>query len=156
MKWAQLIFFGTIGLAALIGGIIWGFESYPILRDNVSALGTVVELEKVRNSQTSDVALRPLVEFITASNAKVRFRVRMGTDNAAEYEVGTTVDVLYDPRNPANARIGSFKQVLTGPLMAAGIGLALLLLSILLFVKIGRFEKDLRSLGPGNSRRMSS
>ncbi len=156
MKWAQLFFFGTIGLAALIGGIIWGFEVYYILRDNVSALGTVVELETVRNGQTSDVTLRPVVEFITANNATVRFRVHPGPDNTAEYEVGTTVDVLYDPRNPANARIGSFKKVLTGPMMAAGIGLMLLLLSILLFVKIGRFENKLKSIGSGNSRRTSS
>jgi hypothetical protein len=156
MRWAQLFFFGTIGLTALIGGIIWGLESYPIIRDYVSAQGTVVGQEEERNSQTSGFAYYPVVEFTTASNAKVRFRAGAGSDRTPEYEVGTTVDVLYDLRNPANARIGSFKQLLAGPVMATGIGLTLLLLSLLLFVKIGRFERDLNAMGSGNSKRSPS
>jgi hypothetical protein len=148
MKWAVLFIFGAIGLAALISGAIWGLESYPVFRDNVLTQGTVVNMNAEKGGNASDVIYFPVVEFTTADNVKVRFRGNEGSSGTPGYEAGTTVDVLYDPRNPANARMGSFKQLWLGPLTAGGIGLVLLLLSILLFVKIGRFEKHLKSMGP--------
>jgi hypothetical protein len=149
MRWAVLLFFGTIGLAALVAGTIWGLESYPVFRDTVPAQGTVVEEFADKAGKTSEVVYFPVVEFSIAGNDKVRFRSVTGSIGSPEYEAGTTVDVLYDPRNPADARIGSFKQLWSGPLTTGGLGLILFLLSLLLFVKIGRFEKGLKVLGSG-------
>jgi uncharacterized protein DUF3592 len=149
MKWAVLLIFGTIGLAALAGGTLWGLESYPVIRNNVPARGTVVEVIAEKSDASSGIAYFPIVEFSTEDNVRVRFRSATGSVGAAEYEAGTTVDVLYDPRNPANARIGSFKQLWAGPLTTGAIGFILFLLSLLLFVKIGRFEKGLRAVGSG-------
>lgn len=153
MKWATLLIFGTIGLAALVAGTIWGLEAYTAFRGNVQTQGAVVELAGEKGGTASGSVQFPVVEFSTPDNAKVRFRSVMGSPGSAEYEVGTTVDVLYDPRNPANARIGSFRQLWGGPLTIGGIGFILLSLSLLLFVKIGRFEKGLGSIGSGKKDR---
>lgn len=148
MKWAVLLLFGTIGLAALVSGTRWGLESYPLYRDSVPTQGTVVDQYQKKNDKTSEVLYFPVIEFTTSGMEKVCFRGSAGSFSSPGYELGTVVDVLYDPRNPANARMGSIKQLWMGPLTAAGIGLVLSLLSIVLFLKIGRFEKHLRSLGP--------
>jgi len=149
MKWAMLLIFGTLGLAVLFAGTKWGLESYPLIRDNVSTQGVVVEEFADKTGKTSEVVYFPVVEFLTSGSVKVRFRSVIGSTGSPEYEAGTTVDVLYDPRNPANARIGSFKQLWSGPLTTGGLGLIFFLLSLLLFVKIGRFEKGLKMVGSG-------
>ena len=149
MKWAVLFIFGTIGLAALAGGTIWGLDVYPVFRDNLPARGTVVEEVAERRDTSSDVAYFPVIEFPTADKTAVRFRAPTGSAGAPGYEVGDVVDVLYDPRNPANARIGSFGQLWSGPLTTGGLGLILFLLSLLLFIKIGRFEKGIKAVGSG-------
>jgi uncharacterized protein DUF3592 len=149
VRWAVLLIFGTIGLAALVAGTIWGLDSYPIFRDNVPARGIVVEEFLDKAGKTSEVVYFPIVEFSTATSVTVRFRASTGAGGAPEYDVGQAVDVLFDPRNPANARVGSFKQLWMGPLTIGGIGLILFLLSLLLFVKIGRFEKSIEAVGSG-------
>jgi hypothetical protein len=141
------LIFGTIGLAALVAGSLWGLEAWPVFRDNIQTRGTVVELKAAKSGDASDVAHFPVVEFPTPDSRNVRFQVNAGSDGGPEYDVGTIVDVLYDPRHPANARIGSFGQLWAAPLTAGGIGLVLVLLSLHLFVKIGRFEKGLRKVG---------
>jgi hypothetical protein len=149
MRWAVLLIFGTIGLAALAGGTIWGLEVYPVFRDNVSARGTVVEAGAEKSVAAPPGTSSPLVEFTTAGGVKVRFRARTGWESSSGHEVGDEVDVLYDPRNPDDARIGSVGQLWAGPLTTGGLGLLLLALSLLLFVKIGRFEKGIKSVGAG-------
>ena len=126
---------------------MWGLESYPLLRANVSTQGTVVDQYQKKNEKTSEIVYYPVIEFSKTSAEKVRFQSNAGSAGAPAYEVGTSVDVLYDPHNPVNAMIGSFRELLTGPLMTAGTGLLLLVLSIILFLKIGRFEKHLQSMG---------
>jgi hypothetical protein len=153
MRWAVLLIFGTIGLAALVAGTIWGLESYAVFRDNVSTRGTVVEEFADKAGKTSEVVYFPVVEFSTTGNGKVCFRSVIGSIGSPGYDTGTTVDVLYDPRNPSNARIGSFKQLWQGPLTTGGLGLILFLLSLLLFVKIGRFEKGLKAVGSGKKEK---
>jgi len=148
MKWAVLLIFGTIGLAALIGGTLWGLESYPIIQANVSTQGTVVDQYQNKNEVTSEVIYYPVIEFSTTGAEKVRFRSSMGSAGAPAYDTGTLIDILYDPRNPMNAMIGSFKQLMMGPVITGGVGLVITLLSIVLFMKIGRFEKHLQAMGP--------
>lgn len=149
MRWLQLFVFGTIGAALLVQGAIQGRERYPIFRDNVPTRGTLVELHEEKSGESSVITYFPVVEFSTRSTARMRFRSDAGSEGAPEYEVGTEVDVLYDPRDPMHARIGSFTQLWAVPLATGCIGLTIVLLSCLLFVKIGRFEKGLRSVGSG-------
>lgn len=149
MRWAVLLIFGTIGLAALAGGAIWGLEVYPVFRDSVSARGTIVEAGAEKSAAASPGASSPLVEFATAGGVKVRFLARTDGEGSPGHDAGDEVDVLYDPRNPSDARIGSAGQLWAGPLTTGGLGFLLLALSLLLFVKIGRFEKGIKAVGSG-------
>jgi hypothetical protein len=149
MKWAQLLVFGTIGLALLSLGGIWGLGVYPIFRDTVSSQGTVVDLYVEGSGDSHDAVMLPVVEFVARNGVKVRFRAGGGSGSASEYEKGTRVDVLYDPNSPGTAYIGSYSQLWQRPLFAGGIGLVLIFLSVLLFKKIGSFERALTSFGSG-------
>jgi len=148
MKWAVLLIFGSIGLAAVVGGTIWGFESYPFYHSRKSTQGTVVDQFMKKDEKTSEVTYFPVVEFSITIAEKKRFQGSIGSTGSPAYETGDVVDVLYDPLDPRNAMIGTFKQLWAGPLTTGGIGLVLSVLSIVLFMKIGRFEKHLRSMGP--------
>ncbi len=147
MKWAVLLLFGTVGLAALIGGTMWGLESYPIFHANDSIQGTVVDQYQKKNEKTTEVVYFPLIEISSTGGEKVRFQSSIGSAGAPAYDNGTIVSVLYDPHNPAKVMIGSFKQLWIGPLTIGGVGLVITLLSIVLFMKIRRFEKHLQSMG---------
>jgi hypothetical protein len=150
MRWLLLLFFGAIGTGLLYIAGMQGIERYPLWRDRVEARGTIMEIKEERSAGGSEIVYFPVVEFSANGNAKMRFRAEAGSANASSYEVGTEVDVLYDPRDPMHARIGSVSQLWTGPMATGGIGLAVMLLSALLFVRIGRFEKNLASLVSGN------
>ena len=151
MRWLQLFVFGSIGLALMVYGTIQAHERYPIFRDNIPTRGTLVELHEERNTTGPGTAYFPVIEFSTGNNERLRFQSAAGSEDAAGYEIGAEVDVLYDPRDPMHARTGSFAQLWEGPLAAGCIGLTIVLLSCLLFVKIARFEKSLEALRPGGS-----
>ncbi len=91
------------------------------------ATGTIVDVgvrvhDKPGESATStDV---PVVEYTPAGGGEVRFinPVGKGDDRA---RIGSTVEVLYDPDNPADARIDDRYNEFARPLALAGIGLIL-------------------------------
>ena len=141
MKWIMLLGFGTISLVFLYLGTVGGLEAYGIYRAKLSTSGTVIDWYVDHSQNKPEPVLIPVVEFITKDNAKVRFRAR---DESEDYAKGATVNVLYDRNKPENASIGSYNQLWRGPLFTGGIGILLSVLSIVLFTKMGSFEKALR------------
>ncbi len=141
MRWFLLLGFGLIGLAAVGFGVHWTFRDFVQAE---AAQGVVVWQEEER-PDPGTVTYYPVVEFRAAGGMLIRFRSALGSPETPRYEQGTQVNVLYDPRRPEKARIGNYGQVWTGPVPALLFGCAILVLSIRLFLKMGRFEKDLRS-----------
>lgn len=134
MKWIWSLAFGIGGLAVLAAGLALGFERYKLYRTGIHAQGKVVEQLKTetqrdpfnvdpkgfRTQQTmrTVTTYNPVVEFQTASGQKLRFRDDVSSQNSLETAAGTVVDVVYDPGNPANARIGRpLSQIALHPLL---------------------------------------
>jgi len=124
MKWVCLLLFGSVGLAAFVAGVAWGFKRYSLWRVGVKTTGAIVDFNEstsTDNSGTRPVRSRsyfPVVEFIV-NDHKHRFQASTGSSNP-EYEKGTPVPVLYDPQDPTQAQVATFEQFWLGPL---GVGL---------------------------------
>ena len=147
MKWILALLFGVGGLAVLIAGIAVGLERYKLYRTGVHAQGKVVE--QIRTETKVDpfsadnpkgfhtqqtnrtvITYHPVVEFQTASGAKVRFQDNAGSQNSLEMATGTAVDVIYDSSNPANARIGTLSQMALQPLFMILAGIVLSVIGV--------------------------
>lgn len=75
--------------------------------------GTVVE-NVWRTLAKSGASYYPVIEFRTPDGRMVRFTDGVGT-YPAEYQVGTEVEVLYDPNNVGTARVMSWKRIWLEP-----------------------------------------
>jgi hypothetical protein len=146
MKWLVLLLFGGIGLALLVGGSAWTWERYALSARAERAEGQVVsihesesiadDIDERRGLRRRIVSYIPVVEFTTVANRVVRFRSGTGS-NTPDYEVGATVDVLYDPARPDAAEIADFAQFWLGPIAVTGAGLFALIIGIGGFFLIG-------------------
>lgn len=124
-KWIALIVFGSVGIAALAGGLRWGAKRHQITSTGLRAEGIVVDqVEHKPPSQDRWVSrpdsenftsYAPLVEFETEQGEKIRVE---GTTGGAEpvLETGEHVGVVYDPDDPSRAVILDFEQAWLGPL----------------------------------------
>lgn len=117
-----------LGIGLLSGA--WSFysETRQLLSEAEKIPGVVVGFER-RSSKggTTDYAV---IEFASASGETYRFT----TSGPGDYAKGTSVEVLYEAGNPANARVKEFFELWLGSialgtfgLMCLGIGLGTLL-----------------------------
>ena len=140
MKWALLLLFGGAGLAALVGGLAWGWHRLPLLQSGIRTMGVVVGQSERRSTASRGsgrrtgseevVVYNPVVEFTGASGELHRFTGATGGEGRPLIETGTGVSVIYDPSDPAHAAIASFSQFWLGPLMMAGGGLIFLMMGV--------------------------
>lgn len=107
--------FGGVGLLLLAGAALWSFFTVQALTREVSAPGQVVDLvERMSSSVSVDSRTQvvphpyayPVVTFMTPDEKWHTVEVAEGTWPPA-YEKGQRVTVMYDPAQPARARIES-------------------------------------------------
>ncbi len=139
MKWLVLIAFGGIGLATLAGGLLWGWNRLPLFQHGVHTTGTVAGQEETLSTRSGSVSNRvaspfgvinynPIVEFTDANGENFRFVGSTGGGGRPVIETGSEVEVIYDPADPHQAQIASFKQFWLGPLVVTVCGLIFLLM----------------------------
>jgi hypothetical protein len=91
----------------------------------VSARGTVVD--NSHQTQTIDdkdsAAYFPVIEFKPNDGPQVRFMDGVGA-LPPDYAIGAQVDVLYNPQEPHQAKINSWKRLWFVPTLLIVIGLA--------------------------------
>ena len=92
----------------------------------VAARGVVVEM--ARNDSTHSNTSAPVVEF-EHERKKFRFKDSIGSDPPA-YRRGDSVDVLYDPADPRNARIDRGRWNEAVPISIGGFGALLCFLGL--------------------------
>jgi hypothetical protein len=91
--------------------LVGAFETYSVARElqtNARAVGTVTgNAYLIMNSDgVISGAYQPIVEFTNLSGAKTDFTDPIGS-LPADYEPGATVEVVFEPDKPRNARIYS-------------------------------------------------
>ena len=64
----------------------------------------------------------PVIDFVLPNERKIRFTDHVGSF-PVDYEVGTSLEVIYNPENPIDARINSWKRLWFTPGLLIAIGL---------------------------------
>lgn len=139
--------FSAIGIAMIAGALYWVQNTRAYLAQAGSAQGTVVDL--VRSSSSSSSTYAPVVRFVTAKGEKIEFTSGTGS-NPPSYSQGESVEVLYQPGAPRDARINGFVSLWLGPMIVGGIGSIFFLIGggiALASVLQGRKEEYLRQNG---------
>ena len=139
--------FAAIGIAMLAGALYWVQNIRTFLAQAGSAQGTVIDL--VRSSSSSSGTWAPVVRFVTAKGEKIEFTSSTGS-NPPSYSQGESVEILYDPGKPRDARINGFVALWLGPMIVGGIGSVFFLIGggiVLASVLQGRKEEYLKQNG---------
>ena len=130
--------FALAGAAALTGGFWLAHDQWRFSRSAIETWGTVVgqvELE----SDDDEPVFAPLVEWRDEAGTQRRFRGRLGQNDPA-YELGETVAMAYDPRDPNDARLTAFWPAWMRAIIATVLGVAFLAVGIW-FLEVYRRER---------------
>jgi hypothetical protein len=111
--------FLAVGLLALTGSGFWAVRTRAFLGRAEKAPGTVVALEPTRSDRST--YYHPVVRFGLRSGQERTFRSHFGS-NPPSHSVGETVEVLYDPDDPSDARIDSTFSRWGGVMIFAAVG----------------------------------
>jgi hypothetical protein len=133
--------FLVVGIAALCGGVAWGFHTRAFLARAQSAPGAVVSLETYEDGDHTTM-YKPVVQFTTSAGRETTF-----TGNGSHppaYDPGEAVTVLYDPADPDDARIKDFWSLWGGPtcLSLLGIIFAVIALGLRAATRSGAQHKE--------------
>ena len=118
----------ALGIGLLVGAGYKFSDTRQLISNGWRVPGTVVDFE--RRSTKGGSSDYPVIEFNTASGEIRRFT----TSGAGDYAKGEAVEVLYDPVDPANARVNVFIEKWLGSLalgafslLCLGVGIGTLL-----------------------------
>lgn len=113
-----LILFGIffIGASTYIFNDIQTF-----IEKSLSTTGTVIRLSEEFDDD-NDILFSPIVRFETIKGKIIEFKSTTSS-NPPSHRVGENVSVLYDPKNPYNAKINSFTSLWLAPILFLGLGI---------------------------------
>lgn len=106
-----------------LGGI-WLYFSIARVSNQATAIGVIVDVTSSRDSD-GDTIYRPVVEFVAPDGVTHSFVGRTGSSRRPA--IGTTIEVLYDPGDPAGATEKTFTNLWLFPIAFAGFGLLFLI-----------------------------
>jgi hypothetical protein len=104
-------------------GILFYLRTRNFMSRSVEVAGVVVRLEhsKDRMGTASYDSYAPVFSFTALDGKKITVTSDVAS-SPADFCVGESVRVLYDPADPENARIHSFFQIWGGPLIFSAAG----------------------------------
>lgn len=115
LKWSATIF-SLMGLPFLAIALGVGFSNYSFIQKAEQTTGTVVDLIYSRKGMA-----RPKVVYAIPDGRNYTY-VSSNASNPPSFRVDEQVDILYDPKNPGNARIKSFGSLWLLPLIFGAFG----------------------------------
>jgi hypothetical protein len=132
-KWTFLV----IGLAFITLAVLIVINTRKFIAGAEYAQGTVVQMIGDRDGYS------PVVKFSTAEGREISFE-QAGRSNPPGYSVGEGVQVLYQPKEPDNARIDSFQELWLLPMIFGGMGLVFASIGggIMLYGMTGQRRKE--------------
>lgn len=153
-------FFLIIGIAAMGGGGYFYFKTNKFLDSAATTKGDVIDIvkeTKYRNSTNSSrrkhrssssrrkTYYYPVVSFKTENGETIEFKSNSGS-NPAKYEVGDKIEVMYNQKNPKDAKVNSFFSVWGITVILGGAGFLFFAIGLLSII----FKKNvLRNMPSG-------
>jgi hypothetical protein len=116
---------GLVGALLLVIGLFFFLRTRNFLGKALMAKGTVVQMVYRQNSSAdsnSGGGYAPVYQFETAEKQRVVKQDGLAT-NPPRYEVGQTIDILYDPGNPQKAYVNRWMNLYFVPALLGGLGL---------------------------------
>lgn len=124
MRSIILIFLAVCCLPFFGVGLYEAYKSNSEISGFVHTEGTVVGNSYVNRYEDGNVsgAYQPEVEFTLPTGEKKRFTDGIGS-LPPDYETGEKVEVIYNPNDPRDAHINSWKRIWFAPVLFMAIGL---------------------------------
>jgi cytochrome c oxidase assembly protein Cox11 len=120
--------FATIGIIAMIAGVLWYRSTKERLKTMINHIGIVVEMIRVeRPRETAN--FYPVIEFETQTGKVFRFESRTGGSETS-YKIGESVEILYDPQDSQGAMINSWTELWLPPIAVMMLGGSVLIVGI--------------------------
>jgi len=143
-SWLVLVLPAVIGLPFVVIGLVELAKTGRMVAASAMTQGTVVEnvwampvasaggtpVAEDSGAVEGRTAYVPRVAFETPDGERVVFLDGIGTV-PAEFQVGETVEVLYDPADPDSARIRTWGRIWLGPVLLVALGAAPLLVAFI-------------------------
>jgi hypothetical protein len=125
-----------------------------------SANGVVVDVARVierrqggpDNRHTKNVPVYyPVVQFVTAREQVVRFQADEGSEKRSAYRVGASIQVLYDPANPQDARLDTWASRWGFGILGVSLGLIFVVVVAVIYWRMLRSSgRAARRMAPQN------
>jgi hypothetical protein len=130
------IIFSLVGLGLLIGAYFLSRNTREFLAVSKHARGEVIDM--IREESTSGTGSKrrtsstyfPEIRFTSEDGVTVEFRGSSGS-NPPSYHRGQSIDVLYNPSSPHDARINGWFELWGGAVICCVIGVVFLLIGTL-------------------------
>ena len=101
------IMFAGLGIIMLAIGAFLLIREKAFLSNDLSATATVTSLASGLDSSGNPVKC-PVVNFTAANGQAVYYDASDFCANPPRYQIGQTIQVLYDPQNPNNVQFSGF------------------------------------------------
>ncbi|RFA25573.1 hypothetical protein CAI21_18785 [Alkalilimnicola ehrlichii] len=140
-----------IGLSALVGAGVTGYNSYRFVTTAEPTVGVVLEVRREigRDSDGNQtVRYYPVVRY-QGPNGMATYRSRSGS-SSPRFSVGELVPMLYDPANPRNVRMDDFFDLWTATVLFSVFGVIFTLVggsAVFVFVRRANIVKTLKRNG---------
>ena len=132
---ANLFFAGFCLWGVYAASISWKLEN-----EGVTTTGTVVRLEESDTAEGGCCVYSPVIEFTASDDQKYTFEGGNASDPPA-YDVGETVNIIYDPKEPDTAQINKWTERWLFPiLIIPAMLLTALIVNIVLIRQLWRGE----------------
>ncbi|GEM_PF-1046921 len=135
------IVFGIMGLIFLVAGAILTFVAYDFMNNALPVTGRVTSVEVIVSDDST--SYKPTIRYVDFEGRKQSGQTFMSS-SSYNFAVGSSVDVLYDTRNPEALRINTwFATWGFGVIFLAGSVIPFFIASI-----IGRGAKPKKTVTP--------
>jgi len=136
------------GVVTVLVGLVFVNNQMEFVNKASSAEGIIIGINEDRgnNGRKSGVSYSPIVKFQLKDGRTQTFTSSVGS-NPPSYEIGSTVEVLYDPENPQHVEINSFKSLWLLHAVFLSMGAALIIIAV--------WMRNKKSLGTSYSFQLS-
>lgn len=141
------VFFVLIGITALIFGVKSYKSAKYLATEGLTSSGTVTKIEsRIEHKTDSDgfsysvTEYRPIMEYVVEDTP--HSFTKAGWSESQKYTVNERVELIYDPTDPADARINTTGGIYGTSIALAIIGLIFTIIGIVMVIGARKKEEE--------------
>jgi hypothetical protein len=131
-KTILVAFFFLMAMSFMVIGCILFYKRYSFKLSSFKAIGIVIDNKK-KFSKSMEQLFSPTIEFVTEKGEKLSFNNEKFFSK--NYPIGMQIEIIYNPKNPAEAFIDSLSNLYGAAFFCFLTGLSVMLITIYFFYK---------------------